>query len=60
MKTLFEEAWSKVREGITTIEEVMAKIPEQYIENVERSLISKENDKELLLPAAEKDSYSRP
>jgi hypothetical protein len=38
----------------------MAKIPEQYIENVERSPISKENDKELLLPAAEKDSYSRP
>ena len=59
MRTLFEEAWSKVREGITTIEEVMAKIPEQYIENVERSHISKDNDKELLLPPPEKDPYNR-
>jgi type II secretory ATPase GspE/PulE/Tfp pilus assembly ATPase PilB-like protein len=31
MKTLFEDAWDKVREGVTTIEEVMAKIPEQFI-----------------------------
>ncbi|HSR10732.1 MAG TPA: ATPase, T2SS/T4P/T4SS family, partial [Thermodesulfobacteriota bacterium] len=36
MQTLFEDAWEKVREGITTIEEVMAKIPEQYIEEKSR------------------------
>jgi type IV pilus assembly protein PilB len=37
MKTIFEDAWTKVREGVTTIEEVTAKVPEQYIEKVERS-----------------------
>jgi type IV pilus assembly protein PilB len=60
MKTLFEEAWSKVREGITTVEEVMAKIPDQYIENMERSPLSKDNDKELLLPPPEKEPFKRP
>jgi type II secretory ATPase GspE/PulE/Tfp pilus assembly ATPase PilB-like protein len=58
MKTLFEDAWDKVREGITTIEEVMAKIPEQFIEKMERSHISKENGKEILLSPQEKDPYS--
>jgi type IV pilus assembly protein PilB len=37
MKTLFEDAWEKVQEGFTTVEEVLAKIPEQYIEKMERS-----------------------
>jgi len=58
MKTLFEDAWDKVREGITTIEEVMAKIPEQFIEKMERSHISKENGKEILISPQEKDPYS--
>ena len=58
MKTLFEDAWDKVREGVTTIEEVMAKIPEQFIEKMERSHISKENDKEILISPQEKDPYS--
>lgn len=31
MKTLFEDGLDKVREGITTMEEIMAKIPEQQI-----------------------------
>ena len=57
MKTLFEDAWGKVREGVTTIEEVMAKIPEQYIEKVERSQIPQE-DNEALISPQEKDPYS--
>ena len=31
MKTLFEDGLDKVREGITTMEEILAKIPEQQI-----------------------------
>ncbi|WP_333656375.1 GspE/PulE family protein [Dissulfurispira sp.] len=31
---LFEDAWDKVKNGITTIEEVMAKIPMEYAENL--------------------------
>jgi type IV pilus assembly protein PilB len=58
MKTLFEDAWDKVREGITTIEEVLAKIPEQFIEKMERSHISKENNKEILISPQDKDPYS--
>jgi len=58
MKTLFEDAWDKVREGVTTIEEVMAKIPEQFIEKMERSHISKDNGKEILISPQEKDPYS--
>lgn len=37
MKTLFEDAWEKLKEGVTTIEEVVAKIPEQYIDKAERA-----------------------
>jgi type IV pilus assembly protein PilB len=58
MKTLFEDAWDKVREGVTTINEVMSKIPEQFIEKMERSHISKDNDKEILITPQEKDPYS--
>ncbi len=58
MKTLFEDAWDKVQEGITTIEEVMAKIPEQFIEKMERSRISKENNKEILTSPQDKDPYN--
>ena len=57
MKTLFEDAWEKVQEGITTIEEVMAKIPEQFIEKMERSRISKENNKEILNSSQDRDPY---
>jgi hypothetical protein len=42
MRTLFEDAWDKVVAGITTLEEVIAKVPEQYIEKEERSLLTKE------------------
>jgi type IV pilus assembly protein PilB len=58
MKTLFEDAWDKVREGVTTLDEVMSKIPEQFIEKMERSHISKDNDKEILITPQEKDPYS--
>lgn len=44
MKTLFEDAWEKVQEGITTVEEVLAKVPEQYIEKMERSNPSPEEE----------------
>jgi len=56
MKTLFEDAWSKVQEGITTVEEVMAKVPEQYTESVERSNLTKE--REAVPNSQEKDPYS--
>jgi hypothetical protein len=58
MKTLFEDAWDKVREGVTTIDEVMSKIPEQIIEKMERSHISKDSDKEILITPQEKDPYN--
>jgi len=58
MKTLFEDAWEKVQQGITTIEEVMAKIPEQFIEKMERARISKENNKEILASNQDRDPYS--
>jgi type IV pilus assembly protein PilB len=38
MKTLFEDAWDKVKAGITTIEEILAKIPDQYIEKREKPI----------------------
>jgi len=57
MKTLFEDAWDKVREGVTTVEEVMAKIPEQYVEKVERSRASQDNEGAPISPQ-EKDPYS--
>ena len=44
MKTLFEDAWEKVQEGVTTVEEVLAKVPEQYIEKMERSNPSPEEE----------------
>jgi len=56
MKSLFEDAWSKVQEGITTVEEVMAKVPEQYTESVERSNLTKE--REAVPNSQEKDPYS--
>jgi type IV pilus assembly protein PilB len=56
MRTLFEGAWDKVREGVTTLEEVMAKVPEQYIEKVERPNNSKENG--VPVNPQEKDPYS--
>ncbi len=58
MKSLFEDAWEKVIEGVTTVEEVMAKIPEQYIEKMERSKPCEEEDQEILLTPPEKDHYS--
>jgi type IV pilus assembly protein PilB len=58
MKTLFEDAWDKVREGITTIEEVMAKIPEQFIEKMERARISEEKNKGILPSSQDRDPYS--
>ncbi|MCX5907010.1 MAG: hypothetical protein NTY64_07435 [Deltaproteobacteria bacterium] len=42
IRTLFEDAWTKVVSGITTIDEVLAKVPEQYIEKEERAGLSKE------------------
>ena len=51
MKTLFEDAWEKVVAGITTIEEVIAKVPEQFIEREERSVLPK--DRLLSAPAEE-------
>lgn len=36
MKTLFEDAWEKVKAGITTIEEILAKIPDPYAEKKEK------------------------
>jgi type II secretory ATPase GspE/PulE/Tfp pilus assembly ATPase PilB-like protein len=56
MRTLFEGAWDKVREGVTTLEEVTAKVPEQYIEKVERPNNSKENG--VPVNPQEKDPYS--
>ena len=47
-----------MRERVTTIDEVMSKIPEQFIEKMERSHISKDNDKEILITPQEKDPYS--
>ena len=42
MKTLFEDALDKVRGEITTIEEILAKIPEQHIGKKERLTASEE------------------
>ena len=42
MKTLFEDAWEKVKAGITTIEEILAKIPDQYVEKKEKPSTLKE------------------
>jgi type IV pilus assembly protein PilB len=49
MRTLFEDAWTKVVGGITTIDEVLAKVPEQYIEKEERAVLFK--DKVTQFPA---------
>jgi type IV pilus assembly protein PilB len=42
MKTLFEDAWDKVNTGITTVEEVLAKIPDSNVEKKEKSGTLKE------------------
>ncbi len=36
MRTLFEDGWGKVNEGITTAEEVLAKVPQHYVEHGEK------------------------
>ncbi len=56
MQSLFEDAWQKVRDGITTIQEVMAKIPEQYIEKSERSSSAPENNGTLVPPGPDPNS----
>ena len=56
MKTLFEDAWEKVVEGVTTIEEVVAKIPEQYVEKAGKPNGAKEAA--LTGDSRERDPYS--
>lgn len=46
MKTLFEDAWDKCNAGITSIEEVLAKVPEQYVDSIEEETSTKEPTKE--------------
>jgi len=61
MKTLFEDAWSKVAEGITTIEEVVAKVPEQYVDREESSRAAKEEtrpERPEEFPSEREDPYS--
>ena len=56
VKTLFEDAWAKVNEGITTAEEVLAKVPQQYIEHMEKTSSVKE-EIPLFEDMPEKDPY---
>jgi len=55
MKTLFEDGLDKVREGITTMEEILAKIPEQQIGKKEKQVTLEEGA--CREDFAEKDPY---
>ncbi len=47
-KTLFENAWLKVEEGMTTVEEIISKIPCQQFIYEEKKLASKKKNKKIL------------
>jgi PleD family two-component response regulator len=48
-KTMFEDAWDKIIEGETTFEEVLSKIPFQYIERDDNYSSTKENENHKVL-----------
>jgi len=50
-RSLFEQAWSKVAEGVTTVEEVIAKIP--YPTFLEEAKKDKETAREKILTEVE-------
>jgi hypothetical protein len=54
MKTLFEDAWEKVEEGLTTVDEIIAKIPYHQILTAEKEAAGKKAKKKVLTPETSK------
>ncbi len=57
-KSMFEDAWLKVRDGVTTIEEVISKIPFKEFELQEKKYVNEKTNKKILLFNTDKAEIS--